>query len=147
MRVDIRKCRQGIPSSVPDDLFPSLNLYTLLYLEDCPALPQKPSERLKPSLLKLNVKGGVGEEAYLHILGFRMRDHAWRGLRGAYPCHAAEDCVVGKGVAEGFFVAYAVLDYHEGCGVADAGFEEKGDAGGVDGFVGADDVVEFLGRI
>jgi len=62
-------------------------------------------------------------------------------LYSAHPGHAADDCVVWVGEAEGFFVADAVLDYYESRIVVYARFEDWWDGGRVHGFMGEEYVV------
>lgn len=81
----------------------------------------------------------------MHIFAGKVLDYTGSGLLCARPCYAADDCVVGEGAAERVFVADAVLDDDEGRGGRCEVFEKWWDAGGGDGFVGADDVVEGLG--
>lgn len=74
-----------------------------------------------------------------------MRDDTRGLLHATDPDDAGDDRVLGEGGAEGVFVANAVLHDGEDGGVGGDGFEEGWGGGGVDGFVGADYVVEFEG--
>jgi hypothetical protein len=69
-------------------------------------------------------------------------DDTWSALDGAGPCDAGDDGVVGVGFVEGFFVSDSVLDDNESCVGACYGLEERRDGEWLDGFVGADNVVE-----